>query len=207
MEDDKVISDDNQVDSVDEVKEGEKVDYKTFKRLLAQRKADSEKFEALEKELNSFKSEKQKIEEEKLKAEGNWKELLESREKSLQELQEKLQEKDQEVKTYETHIQEATKLQSLQDALGGKFKKPEYMNLVDTSKIAIDPDTGNVDQTSLKSYADHFLKEHKELLNLSKPQINDNAPHHTGSLTYEEWVKLAQSNPKEAREKMHLVKK
>ena len=205
MEGGKVISDDDQ--KIDSVDDGEKVSESWKNRILAQRKADQEKIREMNEKLESFESEKKKIEEEKLKQEGNWKELLESRERTLQELQDKLNEKDEAVKSYETHLQEAKKLQGLQDALGGKFRKPEYMNLVDTSKIAVDPDTGNVDQSSLKSYADHFLKEHKELIQFNKPQINDNAPGQSLSMSYDEWVKLAQTNPKEAREKMHLVKK
>ena len=61
-----------------------------FKMLLGQRKADQEKLKELQAQLGTFQSEKKKLEEEKMKHEGNFKALLDSREKELQELGAKL---------------------------------------------------------------------------------------------------------------------
>ena len=41
--------------------------------------------------------------------------------------------------------------------------------------------TGAIDKESLKKYADTFLKEHKELVAFSKPQIDSRAPKSVGT--------------------------
>lgn len=176
-----VISDDK-VDSVD--KSNDVVSHETYKRLLAQRKADQEKLKSLEekaKTLSILEEEKAKLAEEKLKADGNWKALLDAREAKIQELNEKYQSVTQEKSRYEQQFVEASKLQAFMDALGGKLKHREYYNLVDTSAIALDPESGAIDKESLKKYADKFLKEHKELVAFSKPQIDSRAPKSVGA--------------------------
>lgn len=176
-----VIGDDV-VDSVG--KSNDVVSHETYKRLLAQRKADREKLRSLEekaKTLSILEEEKAKLTEEKLKTEGNWKALLEAREAKIQELSEKYQAVNQEKSRYEQQFVEASKLQAFEDALGGKLKHREYYNLVDTSAIALDPESGAIDKESLKKYADKFLKEHKELVAFSKPQIDSRAPKSVGT--------------------------
>jgi len=176
-----VIGDDR-VDSVD--KSNDVVSHETYKRLLAQRKADQEKMRSLEekaKTLSVLEEEKAKLAEEKLKADGNWKALLDAREAKIQELSEKYNSVTQEKSRYEQQFVEATKLQAFNDTLGGKLKHREYYNLVDTSAIALDPETGAIDKESLKKYADKFLKEHKELVAFSKPQIDSRAPKSVGT--------------------------
>ena len=86
-----VISDDTAaVDSVG--KSNDVVKYETYQRLLAQRKADQARMQSLEekaKALEVLEAEKAKLHEEKLKAEGNWKALLDAREAKISELSQK----------------------------------------------------------------------------------------------------------------------
>lgn len=208
------------IDSVDNpnddsvIEKKDVVAFETHQRLLAQRKADQEKLKEAQAKLDKIEEKeaelerkRQELEEQKLKDEGNWKALLEAREAKLAEFQSRESELVSKVSMFEQQFQEAAKLQALQDALGGKFKHKSYYNLVDTDRIITNPETGQIDQDSVKAYADTFLKEHKELIAFNKPQINDRAPGQAGSLTYEEWLVLAKTDPAKAREKIQEVKR
>ena len=205
------VSDRDQVDSVgDQDQHGEKekkdaVSYDTHRRLLKQLKEAQTKLERLnEYEAKALEAEKIKAEAEevKLKSEGKWKELLEAKENKLKELDGMLAEERNKVQSFQEHLQEATKLQALQDVLGGRFKKQRYFDLVETDKIAINPETGQVDSDSLKAYADSFLKEHKELIEFNKPQMPDGAAHAGGLMDYQEWVNKVQNAKGEELQKL-----
>lgn len=207
MSEETIVSDDQK--DLDSVEKKDAVAYETYKRLVAQRKADQEKLKAQEerlKKLDEIEAEKQRLEEDKLKTDGNWKALLESREEKLKTLEEELNQTKSKVEQYNTQFVEAAKLQALTDALGGTLKHPSYFNLVDTDKILTNPETGEIDGESVKKYASSFLQEHKELIAFSKPKMPDGAPKPTGTLSYDEWTQLAKTNPAEARKRIAEVK-
>ena len=205
------VNDGHQVDNVgDQDQNGDtgtkdKVAYDTYRRVLGKLKDAEAKLEKLnEYEAKAAEAEKIKAEAEevKLKSEGKWKELLEAKENKLKELDGMLAEERNKVQSFQDHLQEATKLQALQDVLGGRFKKQRYFDLVETDKIAINPETGQVDNDSLKAYADSFLKEHKELIEFNKPQMPDGAAHAGGLMDYQEWVNKVQNAKGEELQKL-----
>jgi len=204
MED--IVSDDKKNDD-GVIEKKDVVAYETYQRLLDQRKADQAKLKTFEEKEAELEKQRKELEESKLKDEGNWKALLEAREEKLIELANQKTEYENKVLMFEQQFQEAAKLQALQEAIGGKFKHKSYYNLVDTDKIIVNPESGEIDQDSVKKYADSFLKEHKELIAFSKPQVHDRAPGQSGSMTYEEWLVLAKTDPKKAKEKIKEVKR
>lgn len=190
------------------------VSHESFQKLLNQRKADKAKLKDAEEKLKTLEAKEKeiadkeaKIAEEKLKEDGNWKALLESREKELADLKAEKENLSESVKGFEKKFTDAHKLNAFKEAIGGTLKKDSYYTFVDTSKIALDPKTGVIDEKSLKSYANDFVTEHKELIQFkSGAKLPGDAPKHTGSLSYDEWLKLAKTNPKEARERQKDVK-
>jgi hypothetical protein len=201
MEKEKDISDvDSSVDSVNN--EQETVDFKTYQRLLAQRKADQEKLKKLdeyEKAAKEAMKVKELAEQEKLKQEGNLQAIIESYNKRVESVEQEKAQIEEQLNSYKSQFTDALKLSALQEVIGAKFKDKEYYSLVDTSKIAVD-DSGQIDEVSLKEYAKHFVIKHKPLLDFQKQFIDSRDASNGSSISYDEWTKLAQSDPKKARE-------
>ena len=206
---DEVLSDDGIVDNSKDV-----VSHESFKKLLAQRKADQEKLKAtttrlqeLEAKESELAKKESELEEQKLKSEGNWKALLESRESALKKLEEKNSELLDITKGYEKKFTDAHKINAFKEAIGGTLKQSEYYSFVDTDKIAIDPETGSIDDKTLKAYANEFTTKFKDLIQFKTAKLPDGAAQHSAtSLSYDEWVKLAATNPTEAKKRMKDVK-
>jgi hypothetical protein len=186
-------------DGVDAGKEAKKdvVKYESYKKAVDQKKA-------LQEELKAYKAkeaelaEKQRIlEEEKLKGEGNWKALLEDREKRLKETEDKLKNQQAEADKYKQNLINARKIQAFTRAIGGDLKDPEYYSFIDVEKIAIDPETNKVDESSVKTYASDFVSRHKALINFSDKKLPQDAARTTGGLSYEQWTKLPLKEMKE----------
>jgi hypothetical protein len=173
------------------------VDYETFNKLLGQRKADQIKLKELDEKLKSFEAKEtelqakeRELEEKKALSDGNWKAILESREAQLKRLEAEKAVLQESVGAYEKKFTDALKINAFQEALGGKLKKSDYYNFVDTSKIAIDPETGSIDDKSLKDYATKFATDFKELIAFKGGTLPSDAPSPKGKLTYEEWLRL-----------------
>lgn len=191
------------------------VSHESHKKLLAQRKADQEKLRAMQTRLQELESKEADIAkkeaelaEQKLKDEGNWKALLEAREARAAKLEEQVKTLAEVNKGYEDKFTNAVKLNAFKDAIGGTLRKNEYYSFVDTSKIALDPETGVVDDKSLKLYANDFVNQFKELIAFKNPAKlpNEAGDHSATGISYDEWVKLAQTNPSEAKKRIKDVK-
>lgn len=204
------VSDDDKKDpkkTSDVSDDGDKkdaVDYKTHKKLLDQRKSDQQKLKELEEKLSAIDSaNKQKKEKEDLD-QGNYKALLEDREKSIKTLTEEITGLKSKVGNYENQITDAKKISAFRAKIGGDLKKSQYYDFVDTDKIPLDPETGKIDEKALESYANEFVKEHKELIKFDSKKLPDDAGKPGSSLTYEQWLKLPVA---EQRLRMKDVKK
>lgn len=207
MEQEQVIGDDlekTQVDSVDSGND-DKVDHKTFQRLLTQRKADQVKMREMQSIIETVPEKEArlaKLEEEKNRAEGNWKAVLESRESELEKLKSQNSELTEKVSTFESEFQKSVKLEALQKAMGAKISNPSYFGLVDYDKIPVGED-GKVDEIAVNAYAKSFAEEHSRLLETSKPRVETRAPDGgSGFITHAEWLEIAKTDPKKARELM-----
>lgn len=182
------------------------VSFETYQTLLGQRKQDQAKARELETKLKAFEDVERKRNEEKLQQEGNFKALLDAREKELQEIREQNQTLSSQVSDFEKTFTDTKKLNALFKEVGGSLKHKDYYHLVDTNKIAIDPSTGELDSKSLKAYASELVKDHKDLFNFGIGKMPGGAPVAATALSHEEWTKLAQTNPSEARKRMKDVK-
>lgn len=163
---DQTVSDETTSEISDsDQKKKDSVAYETYRRTLSEAKTFKEKYRELEAVLKQQ-------EEEKLKANNEWKALAESREKTLLEAQNRLNE-------YEKTITDSIKLNAFNRILGGKIKSQEYYSFVDTDKIAYNPETKQVDEDSVKLVVGDFLKKHSALVEFKGARLPNEAASNT----------------------------
>lgn len=195
-------------------KEKNVVAFDSHKKLLDQKKSIQAKLKESEAELATFKAKEKeladretKLNEDKLKEQGDWKTIVATREQEVTTLKAEKDELVTKINSFEKKFTDAHKLNAFKEAIGGTLKKDSYFSFVDTSKIALDPATGIIDDKSLKAYANEFVTEYKELIQFkSGAKLPGDAPKHSGSISYEEWTKLAKTDPAEARKRQKDVK-
>lgn len=136
----------------------DKVAYSTYKRVLAEAKKFKELAENLSKQSEAEN-------EKKLKDQNEWKTIAELNKQKLDQATKELEEKNR-------AIQDGMKFSEFQKHLGGTIKHSSYTNLIDFDKIVVNPETGMVDEGTVKSYAAEFLKEHSALVSFGgKPRM------------------------------------
>lgn len=165
---------------------------KSKERILNESKEYKEKYQAFKSKEEEFKTQQAKAEEDRLRQQGEYKTLLEQREKELEALRNSLTETKSEADSFRESIVNLRKASAFERELGGKLKKDSYWNHVDFNKIALDPETGEIDKGTLKEVANNFVKEYKELVDFPS---GGNLPNQTpngggGKLTYDQWKKL-----------------
>lgn len=144
------------------------VAYKTHAKLLDQRKADQAKLKELEATLEQFQTQQKQAEEEKLRANQQYKELAEQKELELNKI---LQERDLERAAAIKH----QKILAFKENVGD-LVNPAYSKLVDWDAIQVD-ENGSVDVDSLKEYGNQFRAEHASLFkNSTTPSPTSHAP-------------------------------
>jgi DNA repair exonuclease SbcCD ATPase subunit len=162
-------------------------------RILEESRKYKEGLQVFKSKQEEVESQKAIEEEERLRKEGQFQTLLEQREKRLKELEESLTKKENEVKDRDTAITNFRKASAFEMELGGKLRRQDYWKHVDFDSIAINPETGEIDKSSLSTVAQTFTKEYKELIDFG---VNGNIPNGSAtgsgstSLTLEQWKKL-----------------
>jgi dsDNA-specific endonuclease/ATPase MutS2 len=153
------------------------VAYDTYKKAVDEAKAAKAK-------VAEFEKAKREAEESKLKQDGEYKKLLEQREQELEE--ERKGRKD-----LETKINESRKLNAFLNAVSGEVPK-QYWSLIDLENVAVDPETGMPDESSVKRAAEKFEKEYADVIKKpSKSKLPNDAPKGgAGKLSYDSWLKL-----------------
>jgi hypothetical protein len=161
-----------------------KVDYQTYRRAMDDlQRWKREANDALGK-LASVSAEKEKAEREELAKQGEWQKLAESAQSKAKEWEEKYS-------TLNQTIVESRKAHAIASKLAGNLR-PDFFHLLDTDKVAYNPDTGEVEETSAVKAADEFAKRYPELI-LPKTTAaipNDASKGSPKGLTHEEWSKL-----------------
>jgi hypothetical protein len=140
----------------------DKVAYETYKRVLSEAKK-------LKEQVKAFEENQAKLQEQTLKEQQQWKSLYEQREKELAETKKVLSEK-------ELSIINGNKLSAFEKHLGGRIKKDEYMPHVPWDKIVINPESGRVDEESVKGAVAEFTKEYSELVEFQTARMPNAAP-------------------------------
>jgi hypothetical protein len=153
-----VVSDPNATGSAIVETPEDKVAYSTYKRVLAEAKKFKELADTLSKQT-------EQAQESKLKEQNEWKSLAEMHKAKLDETQKELAEKNR-------AIQDGLKYSEFTRHLGGKLKHSSYANHVDFDKILLNPETGMIEEGSVKSVVAEFIKEHSALVDFgNKPRL------------------------------------
>lgn len=151
------------------------VSYETFNKLLAQRKKDREKLTNYEKQLEELSGWKKQIEEQESVKKGEYEKILSTYKTENETLKGKLSE-------VQKSIVDGQKYQSFIDKLPGRLDRSEYLQFVNVEEIAIDPETGVVDEATVQGAVDKFVKNYGKLIT---PTNTKSLPSHDriGSVT------------------------
>jgi hypothetical protein len=180
-----VVSDDT-AKNLSEVSESKDVvKYNTYKHALADAKNHKARADELQAKLADFERKEQELVENRLKEQGEYKKLLEIERKKRKEEEDKRTH-------YEKSLLDAHKLSAVREKIPGKLKRNEYYSFIDTDKIILDHETGEIDQNSLEAVVNSFVQDHGALIerqgNVGLPQ--NAASGSTNNLTYEAWLAL-----------------
>jgi hypothetical protein len=166
--------------------DNKQVSYESHRRLLNEMKKEREERRKLQAELAERAQREKEAEEKRLAEQNEWKKIAENREKELKEKEDKL-------KGLETERQDARKLDAFLTALKGKVD-PKYWPMIDLESIAIDPESGRVDEMTVARTVEDFRKDHGRLIDTpgNGDGMPPNAPESGGNqkLTDEAWKKL-----------------
>jgi hypothetical protein len=187
-----------QTQSTQDTQEPEHVPYTTYKKAVTEKRNTAEALAEARRQLDEFQAEKKKREEDDLKAKEDWKKMFETREQELAEERNKRQ-------MLETTLQEGMKLDAFLKAINGRVSD-EFMPLIRLDDIAIDPQTGRPDPSSVHSAARSFESKYGRVIDRpGGAQLPNGAPHAgNGLLTFEQWSKLPL---KEKKARLHEVMK
>lgn len=163
------------------VEESNSVDYKSYKKLLTERKNDKQKMNDLTSELESFRSKERDENETKAAEAGQWDQLKNGYQERINSLETKLQ-------TKVKQEQESVKLHAFLENVPGKISNNRYLDLIDIEEIAIDPETLEVDPISLESTVSKFVTQFPEVI---RPMGNKAPPSYgkLGAVDYKKSLK------------------
>jgi hypothetical protein len=162
----------------------DKVDHKTFERLLSQKKKRDEELREVRAKLEELETERQQAVEAKLKETQDFKKLAELKDEKLKEL-------TSELTTVREQQLNARKLDRFLTTLDGKVDK-KFWSHIDLDAIVVDPESGDIDEMSVSKAVEDFRTTYPEIIRSPKQGQNvpNTYPQGTGTLTYEEWLKL-----------------
>lgn len=141
-----------------------KVSYETYQKVLNEAKKAKELARTLAEE-------KAKNDEKALADQQQWKVLADQYKTQLDQTKSVLSEQ-------EKSIVNGLKYQEFEKHLGGKLKNRDYATFIDFEKIAINPESRTVDEESVKSVVNEFLKSHAPLVEF---QSGAKLPNNAGS--------------------------
>jgi hypothetical protein len=177
--------------SVSQDQTNDKVSYETYKKVLAEAKSAKEKnkeilsrLETIEKERKEALEQLKGKEEAKLLEQGEFKKILEVRERELSEAKTKLEvEADAKLKA-EKDLIDSYKIQAVMAKLPGKIKHRDYLVHIDLDSIAVNPETHAIDDSSLSSVVSNFITNHSGLIDTkSNLRLPSDSPDGSQSLT------------------------
>lgn len=190
--------DDSSVDDAGKSEAGQEkrtegsVKYENFQRVLGEKRKAAEENQALKAKIAEFEADEKRRKENELRKQNKYKELLELREKEANDAKSELQ-------LYKQQRENAKKLDSVLKLIPGNVPS-DYWMLIDTDKVLVDPESGEVDRSSADIVAKEFIERHSRLIdrpgNNAPPDNQAPQPHGSGKLTYEDWLKLSPADKK-----------
>jgi hypothetical protein len=171
----------------DKSQDKKSVSYETYSKLLDEAKSVKLKLKEYEEKVH-------KTQEEKLKAEGDWKGLIELREARIKELEGETDTLGKKYQTLNERIANSQKLSSVISKLGGSLD-PKYYGLIDLSDVKVNPETGEIDDMSAAKVAESFRVEYSETIKKgfnpnSMGENRSGSNNGQGTISHAEWLRL-----------------
>lgn len=163
----------------DDIKVKDTVSYDTHKKLLDEKKKLADK-------VALFESDKTERERKELESKGEYQKLIELEKKRADDAVAKVAE-------FDARMVQAKKLKALLGAVGGEVDEKFY-DFLPIDQIVIDPETKEINLTSVAQVAEGFKKQFPELLKKPNgPRLPNGAPQGSdaGTIARAEWMKLS----------------
>lgn len=161
------------------------VSYDTHRRLLDEKKK-------VQKERDDLAAREAERERKELEQKGEWQKINEIEKARADKA-------EAEASELKNQITGAKKLNAVLGALDSSIDK-KYYHLLDIDKIAVDPESGEINQTSVAKLAEQFRQEYPEII---KPKNGARLPNQApaGSsaetISESEWKRLLKEKPAE----------
>ena len=145
------------------------VAYATHQKLLSEKKK-------LQEERDSLKAAQDKAIQDALEAEGKKDELIEYHKKKAQDAADAAQTLERQITGFRQQETDNKKLSAFLKAVPGQVDS-KYWGLVDLDKVTMNPETGEIEASSVQQLVDNFQKEHPILVtNPNKPKSPNEFP-------------------------------
>lgn len=144
------------------------VAYESYQKVLSEKKNLQAKFGELQGQMNELISSQKAQEEAKLNEAGEFKKLAELKDQKISELQAQIDSVAKERDAFKGDLNDTWKLQAFYSKLNGTVKRNEYLSFVDLDGIVIDPETRQVDETSVENVVAKFMENHGDLVQTKK---------------------------------------
>lgn len=152
------------------------VAYETHRRLLDEKKK-------MQAERDMLAAEKKQREEEEARKRGDYEALVKARDEEIKKL-------TTTVDTFKQRQADAAKLGLFLKSAGSDIED-KWLGLVDLDKIAVNPETGEVDPLSVATAVDTFKKSWPEAFKKAGPKLPTDVPNGSPNTIKEsEWKKL-----------------
>jgi hypothetical protein len=186
------------------------VSYDTYKRTLSQLKKKDEQLKGYEERLLAIEQAerereqtKRQAEEQRLQEKGEFKKLLELERKRNEDLLGQLEGVSQEKMQAQRTIQDTVKLHAFYEKLPGKVKRREYLNFVDLENIVVNPETQEIDSSSVDGVVNSFMDNYSELVDTSHMgKLPAGNPGNYKAMDMENWKKLSSKEMKKTYNEM-----
>lgn len=140
--------------------------------------------------LDQILKEKEKENEKKLGEAGEFQKIIALKEQNINDLSSRLKNLQDEEQNLRQVLFDSAKLNAVRERLPGQLKRPEYMTFIDIAKVAINPDTKEIDTQSVESVVSEFLKTHPDLLKTDPIKLPGGTAMPGMKLSTAEWAKL-----------------
>lgn len=154
------MPEENLVDSMQERKD-DVVAYETYQKSLAQEKSLREREKALKAQLSEYETRLKEIEEKKLHEDGEFQKIANLKAEEAEKWKER-------ATMLEKDMNDTWKLNAFFNKLDGKLKNNDYITFVDLDSIAIDPETRQVEESSVDKVVSSFMEKHSHLVEVKK---------------------------------------
>lgn len=179
---------------------GKSVSYESYSRAVEREKRWKQEAEEARQKLNEYETAAQKAERERLEKEGNWQKLAETRAEEVERLKNEVQTWTDKFSGLNSQIQDSKKAHAVVSKLPGSLRQ-DYFHMLDLDGVVMNPETGEIDETTAVKAAESFAQRYPELIKAANsPRIPNGEPGGGGvtKLTYDEYLKLPHAEKRKA---------